>query len=488
MKMEIFSLPEVASRVLLFADFASLLTLRGVNKQLSSFVGECTPLFCERDSLPVVKSFFHWALMYSKANTTCYSKLFVSSNPYHTRSCHGCSSSCIKDQLVQLNDLLCKGDFETALTFITPDILTEELFASFFEMFGENDECMQWVQTLLNITPEQEDTGVCSLQHLTSRTFNHYEAAFAGALRCDNSSLLISKIWSKEMCEKVSKDKALDLIVSSCNGTLDLFYTIDQLYPNLYLLEQTISSPPESWFIKCLAKDLKWSGLLLSLALREEDIPRYNFLFSLGLKCTSSMLAFCKTMPALRWFCDHIEIDHKPDNYYYFEINCTELRVDKLLRQLVKIKCTGDELESFLTRYSITSLRGCNLLLTETFFQFETFLGHVDDKWYSNEMSIGHLLLLQYYDREKFNLTRLIESGSATFDTLRFVLERDSKDVDWDKLIEAYFCSECTTPEILSLLLEKDVAMNDFAQGLPSRWKYDKEKANERNKKYQIVM
>lgn len=447
--MEIFALPEVASRILLFTNLDSLLELRSVNKQLFLFVSEFTPLLCERDCLPVKEKFFHWALMHSQKNKTRYSKLFPKDPPRRNEAKQAA--------LTQLGQLLEKGDFQSAYSLITPDLLCADTFNKFFVKFSDNDECIEWMKEYLKVMD------------------NDQRELFLAALRCKNPCKMIARMWSKEMSQKLSKDKVFEFIGKE--GTLDLFYAIDQLYPNLHELEQSLASPPESWIFEYVKKDTRKANVLLSLALKKDDIYRCDYLFSLGLRPSSNTMNYCKTLQSLYWLCDRISINREPDRYAYFEVDWNEISLDKLLRHLIKIKCTGEELESFLIRYEIKNTYSHQIFYTDTFSQFEVLLKRLTGPWYTNGLRIGDLLLLQYYDPERFSLPLLLESGQGSVETIRFVLERNPKELDWDKLVEVHLYNKAyNNGEILSLLLEKDMQINDFTQGLPERWKYSAKK------------
>lgn len=477
--MELFSLPEVASRILLFTDCDSLLELRLVNKQLHTFVDECTPLFYERDELPIVKSFFHWALMHSKTHATRYTQLFCT--PYTKGIC--CSSCRITGGSEELLSLLGACDFDAALALLKPELLDAEVFAAFLSMFGESDQHIEWLQDALHSLPQRNATHGISYEQIRNGVENHYDEACLAALRCDNPVRILGRIWSQTMVEKVTKEKMLNFITTEKKGTLDLFYTVEQLYPHLSSLEQNLSPPPRSWFAEMNAES---AASVLPLVLRANDTDTCDYLLSLGAKCYPTFLTYCTSLKSIDWLCSHLKINTHREGRYYYDEDWTNLSTDNLIKRLVEIKCSGEELESFLTRHSITSVGSTHLAYAETFFQFEVLSRRVDLKR-PGDLSVGHLLLLQNYDREKFNLVRLVESGSASIETLRFVLTCKASEIDWDKLVEAYLYNHCNSTEIISVILEKDAAHNDFSGGVPSRWKYDRTK-EKKEETYHIVL
>lgn len=134
--MDIFSLDEVISRIVLASDLDSIIELRLVNKQLCSVVSGCTSLLCERDEMPVVEQFFRWCLMYSRFNSTRYSYLFS-----HKKG--------KEEYRTKLVFLLERRQCETAAEYVTVEMLTGEVFPFLFDRFGEDNEFMNWMKRII---------------------------------------------------------------------------------------------------------------------------------------------------------------------------------------------------------------------------------------------------------------------------------------------------------------------------------------------------
>lgn len=461
--MSIFDFDEIASRVFFFSDLDSLVTMRSVSKKLCTLVTDCTPLFCVRDDLPVKKSFFHWALMHSSTNETRYSSLFAS-------DCGMCPNEKLQSEQMQvLWEQLEREDFDDSLMDIK--FLSTELFTTFFNKFGESERHMSWLKERLNwmlsapITSERIRFGIG----------NNYQEAFCGALLCASPATVISRLWSPQMMEKINKEAALKFITQ--NSTLNLYYTVGEIYPELHRLEESLATPTDSWLVEQLATQSKSGLTLLNFTLSLGDLDRCDFLLELGVKCNPGSIDKCKTVQTIQWLCDQVQVSEEPERFGYFYSDHNSVSSDKLISQLIKVGCSGEELAFFLDRYAIAKTYINQPLKAKTFHQFEVLLERFTGKWYSNILSSGQLLLLQEYDRERFSLTGIVESGEASLDTLHFVLERYAREVDWNQLIEAYLYSGCTDRvrgKVLSFLLQKDVETNksEFLGILPQRWIY----------------
>lgn len=434
--MDIFSLDEIISRIVIALDLNSILELRLVNRQLSSVVSGCTPLLCERDQLPVVNSFFRWALMHSQSNSTRYSHLFS-------------RDECIIDHSEEhrevLKSLIEKRQFKTAAEYVTHDMLNEEMFTFLFNELGDDNAFMNWVKKIV-VKLDDEDYDCSTL-------------AFIAALEHKDPARMISRLWSKRM--NLTKGRVLNLVTEVHSSTIDLFYSIESLYPNLQHLEEDLESAPRSWIMQTLSQTVNGYGsasptTLLYMALKNEDFDLCGLILESGLNYTDYLINSCTTPPALKWLCDNMY----PPNRGGREI----------VIQALKIGCTPDGIQYLLHRYNITEIGMNELLAFATFFQFDVLLPLLKEDWYRINIPIGYLLLLNHYDSVKFSLAALIETDMVPYDVLESILERKIGKINWDKLVRLYIYTKPACAKTLSLLLQKDMEVNDFADGLPSRW------------------
>ena len=443
--MSILALEEIASCIFLFSDLETLLSLRSVSRELKQLVRECVPLLCARDQLPIKKDFFHWALMHSATNNTRYSSFF------QPRVLKGPSWGEAQDD-EQLLELLHKKDFETVEPIINSEMLSSRLFTVFFDLFGESDVHLSWLEGRLKVIPYKRHPVHKIVHGITSS----YHEVFCGALDCKYSAKVISKIWWDEMRINLSKETALRFVKQ--RGTLEMYYTVETIYPDLNRLEECLASPSEKWIAEYVAANPANSETLFTFAFKENNFALCNYLDSLGASCLRS-LTFCNSLEMLQWSCDRMGISS-----------------DSLICKLLLLGCTAEQLAFFLDRYGITETYPHHLANNMDFHQFEVILSRLSKEggWYTNTISNGFLLLLTYYDRERFSLSHLVETSELPSETLRFLLERDLS-VDWTKLVETYLYMNHPSTEIFSLLLQKDMERNnsDFQSGLPERWKYN---------------
>lgn len=353
--MDIFTLDEVISRIVLASDVDSIVELRTVNKQLLSVVNGCTALLCERDEMPVVKQFFRWCLMHSRFNRTRYSYLF---------SYNKGNTECRK----KLVSLLEQRQFKMAAEFVTVEIL-DEILPFLFDRFGEDNGFMNWVKRTLIKFDHQE----------------LYVNAFKAALEHKNPVRMISRLWTRKM--NLDKEEVLHLVCNALKATLDLLYSIDSLYPRLQYLEKDFEITSKSWVMNILArKRVSFSmsyttpEMLLILALRNEKFGLCDLTLQSVTCSDMHLIKSCTTLPALNWVLNNLKNNE----------------AHEIVRQALRVGCTVTEIQDFLERYP-TTIDTDMLFETTNFFQFDFLLPLVPERPRQGNALEGYLMLLKYY-------------------------------------------------------------------------------------------
>ena len=126
--------------------------------------------------------------MHSATNNTHYSTLF------QARVLKGPSWGEAQDN-EQLLELLHKKDFKTVEPIINSEMLSSRLFTVFFDLFGESDVHLSWLEGRLKVIPYKRHPVHKIVHGITSS----YHEVFCGALDCKYPAKVISKIWRDEM-------------------------------------------------------------------------------------------------------------------------------------------------------------------------------------------------------------------------------------------------------------------------------------------------
>lgn len=470
---EIFVIPEITSRLTLYLDLESLLQLRQVNSVWKRLLNEYAPLLAQRDHLPPPKDFFHWALLFSSKEETRYSHWFAHKECMRVACDYNKQK---EEELLALGELLENGQFEAVESLLAQQKIDASTVHGFLEIFGNNQTCLEWFSTYLAKLndPELYTMVGCTLIDRGNPT-------------------LLAQLWRPAMANSRSKEEILVFLSRSCQVNLPFLYAVDTLYPRLDLLSTlTFEDIPQSWLLE-QAKSPYLSGSVFGGILKESRLDLAELIVEWIKASVSHLPHFahsCNSYSSLLWLAKHINLAKSDHSYLRLYSDFGE-GSGSLMKRALQLHCSGTELETILETCKIEQLdlETClyvfdkQAISAHAYEQLAVLLPLLKDL--TMKLSTGQMLLLQHADQEKFNTLDMLTKRVLSLPELTWLLEKHALKVDWDKLVELYLYNRniiLEQAEIFSLLLVKDTEINGFAQGLPKRWIYDREKARERNK------
>lgn len=437
-------------------------------------------MLAERDNLPCTRDFFQWVLLFSCKNKTRYSSWFRPKS----FTCHANPRLYIgpsqQMQMADLGALLEQGDFAAVENSLDPATIDITLLQNFLGNFAEVEPVLDWF--------------ISYLERLNDPTFYEY---LAGVLLDLADQRLLGRLWREEMKTRFDLSEALFVCSRGYATTLPTLYAVDTLYPNLEQLANTnytLADIPDNWY-RAKAKDQSLSRIIFSTLIKSS---RYDLLDEILSEDKNDHIDFlryvdnCNSFATLLWLAEHLAakgtFDSNCDGPWGFGSD-TFL----FLKRALDLHCSPEQLAAVVAK---TKTKQVNLDLCLHIFSKGALTPFAHEQLAilapllterASRLYTGEVLLLQRTLPERFNSLHILTKHTLQPKTLSYLLEKHGREVDWDRLVELYlYDRENTNAKVISLLLSKDVEINGFAQGLPSRWQYNKQKAAARGRGIRI--